>query len=255
MKEILAGRLGGLQQGSLKCCGDQRLQVAPADFGVCILRADDFALLGQAYLSADRAGWLRQDGLVAWAAATADRATSPVKHAQLDVVCIGQLVEQLDQCNFCAVEFPVAGKDAAVLVAVRIAQHDVLLGATALYELGNAGQGIELAHDGCGISQVFNGLEQGDHYEVVGGMVVQRAVHQADFLLQQQHFQQVAHGFGVADDVVTYRLLAKACTGHKGGFKNGQLTGCMCGIAGADHAQWPGVIEKPDQQCPFGGLL
>jgi hypothetical protein len=48
-------------------------------------------------------------------------------------------------------------------------------------------------------------------------------LHQAHFLLQQQHFEQVAHGFGVADDVVANGLVAKALAHHAGGFKNGQL--------------------------------
>jgi hypothetical protein len=70
--------------------------------------------------------------------------------------------------------------------------------------------GVELAHDGRGIAQVLDGLEQRHHDQVVAWPGVQRAAHQADFLLQQQHLQQVAHGFGVADDVVADRLRAKA---------------------------------------------
>ena len=37
----------------------------------------------------------------------------------------------------------------------------------------------------------------GDDDQVGDGVVVERAAHQARFLLQQQHFEQVAHRLGV----------------------------------------------------------
>jgi len=92
---------------------------------------------------------------------------------------------KVHQRNLGPVQLPVAGEDAAVFVAVGVAQHDVLLGAAALHQRGNAGQGVKLAHDGCGIAQVFDGLEQRHHDQVVGCMRVQRATQQPDFLLQQ----------------------------------------------------------------------
>jgi hypothetical protein len=122
------GRLGGLQQGGLQRGGDQGLQVAPADFRIGVFGADHLALFGQADLPAHGARGLRQDGLVARAAATPDGAAAAVEHAQLDAVARGQFVEQFHQRDLGAVQLPVAGEDAAVLVAVRVAQHDVLLG-------------------------------------------------------------------------------------------------------------------------------
>ena len=41
--------------------------------------------------------------------------------------------------------------------------------------------------------------------------------------LQQQHFEQVAHRFGVADDEWRVGLVAKALTASAGGFKDGQF--------------------------------
>jgi len=146
-----------------------------------------------------------------------------VEHAQLDAVAGGQFVEQFHQRDLGAVQLPVAGEDAAILVAVAVAQHDVLLATTALHQRSHAGQGIELAHDGRGMRQVFDGLEQGHHDEVVFRLGIERAVHQAHFFLQQQHFQQIAHRFGVADDVVANRLVAKALAQRTGRFKDGQL--------------------------------
>ena len=52
------------------------------------------------------------------------------------------------------------------------------------------------------------------------GLVVQRALQQAHFLLQQQHLQQVAHGFRVADDVVADRLRAEALAHASGGLED-----------------------------------
>ena len=77
-----------------------------------------------------RARRLRQDGLVARAAAAADRAAAAVEQAQRDAVLRARSgVEQLDQRDLGAVQLPVAGEEAAVLVAVAVAEHDVLLGA------------------------------------------------------------------------------------------------------------------------------
>jgi hypothetical protein len=131
--------LGGLQQRGFQRGGHQGFQVAPADLGVGVLGGDHLALLGQADLAAHRARRLRQDGLVAGAAAAAHRAAAAVEHAQLDAVA-GQFVEQFHQRDLGAVQLPVAGEDAAVLVAVGVAQHDVLLAAAALHQRATPGR-------------------------------------------------------------------------------------------------------------------
>ena len=104
---------------------------------------------------------------------------------------VAKFVEEFDEGNLGAVQLPVAGEDAAILVAVAIAQHDVLLTTAALHQCRcHAGQGIELAHDGRGVAQVFDGFKQRHHDEVVLRFGIERAVHQAHFLLQQQHFSR-----------------------------------------------------------------
>jgi hypothetical protein len=127
------GGFGAVQQGCLKCRGHQSFQIAPANFRIGVFGTNDFALLGQADLPAYRAGWLRQNGLVTWTAATSHGAAAPMEHAQLDEVgsyrrwmLLVDRVEQLRQRNLGAVQLPVAGEYAAVLVAVGVAQHDVL---------------------------------------------------------------------------------------------------------------------------------
>ena len=42
------------------------------------------------------------------------------------------------------------------------------------------------------------------------GLVVERAAHEPGFLLQHQHFEQIAHVLGVRNDVVAQRLAAVA---------------------------------------------
>ncbi len=77
-------------------------------------------------------------------------------------------------------------------------------------KLGHARHRVVVAHDAGGGAQVANGFKQRHHDELrLRGAAVQRALHQAHFFLQQQHFQQVAHGFGVADDVVAGWLRAR----------------------------------------------
>ena len=90
-QERLGRCLGRLQQGGFQRRRDQRFQVAPADLGVGVFGADHFALFGQPDLAAHGAGRLRQDGLVARAAAAAHGAAAAMEHAQLDVVRVGEL--------------------------------------------------------------------------------------------------------------------------------------------------------------------
>ena len=233
LQKRLGGRLGGLQQGRFQRSSNQGFEISTANLGIGIFGANHFTLLRQTNLATHGAGGLGQDGLVARAASTANRAAAAVKHAQLDLVLGIQHIKQFDKRDFCAVQLPVARKDAAVFVGVRVPQHDVLFGAAAFHKLCNAGQGIEVAHDGRGIAQVFNRFEQWHDDQVGRGLRVQCASHQSDFLLQQQHFQQIAHGFCVADDVVADGFVTKAFTHGLGCGKNSQFT---LGVGGVSHA-------------------
>ena len=81
-------------------------------------------------------------------------------------------------------------------------------------------------------------------------LAVQRAAHQAHFLLQQQHFEQVAHGFGVADDVVAHRLAAKALAHDFGGLEDRQFAlAWLAEYAAARATRRPRAsFEQPQQQ-------
>ena len=84
---------------------------------------------------------------------------------------------------------------------------------------------------------------------------LQRAAQQAHLLLQQQHFEQVADGFGVADDVVADRLGAVAGTHAQRSLEDRQFLLRMFRVAGADHAQRARVVQQLHQQLLLGGLV
>ena len=243
----------------------QRFQVAAAEFGVGVLGADHLALLGQADLAAHRARRLRQDGLVAGPAAAPHRAAAAVEQAQPQRRAAGPavgplaLVEQRGQRHFHPVERPVAHQDAAVLVAVGIAQHHLLRAAAGAQHVGHAGQGQELAHDGLGAPQVGNGLEQRHHHQPgarrLGGALGQRALQQADLLLQQQHLEQVAHLLGVADDGVAHGGRAQRLAQGLRGLEHRQLLDGQRAVAGARHAQRSRVGQQAQQQRAAGRFV
>jgi len=110
--------------------------------------------------------------------------------------------EQFDQCELGAIQLPVAREYATVFVAVAVAEHDLLLGTTAFHHREHARQRIEPAHDRSGFAEICNGLEQGHDDEVAAGVRIERPTQQADFFLQQQHLEQIAHSLGVADDAM-----------------------------------------------------
>ena len=92
------------------------------DLRLGIFRGDHLALLGDAQRPVDRARRLRQDGVVAGAAAAADGAAAPVEEPQPD----SGLTRGFDQVQFRAVQRPVRGQVAAVLIGVGVAEHHFL---------------------------------------------------------------------------------------------------------------------------------
>ena len=126
VEKLLRRHLRFRQQRGLQARGHQRFQIAAADLGICVFARNDLALFGQADLSLHGAGRLGQDRLVARAAAAAHHAAAAMEQAQRDSGVFG---EHLGQRRRGAVELPGTGEEPAVLVAVRIAQHDVLLAA------------------------------------------------------------------------------------------------------------------------------
>ena len=120
-------------------------------------------------------------------------------------------------------------------------------------ELANAGQRIKVAHDRRGIAQIANRLEEWNDDKIgcddLRILRSERAAHHAAFFLQQQHFEQIAHRLGVADDIVTNRFRAEVFAQTSRGLENRQFARCRLGILRVDEAHWPRIAQDAHQQC------
>ncbi len=98
------------------------LHVAPRNVGQGVPERDDLALLGHPDAAVVHDGRERLDGLRGVAAAAPHGAAAPVEETQVHVVLVAHHAERMDGL----VEGPVGHPVAAVLVAVGVAQHDLL---------------------------------------------------------------------------------------------------------------------------------
>ncbi len=252
----LARGLGLRQQRGLQRGGHQGFEVAQPDLGIAVFAGDDLALFGQADLAIHRARRLGEDGVEARPAAASHRAATAVEQPQGDAMLGLELLELLGQRDLGAIQLPVGGEEAAVLVAVGIAQHDLLLAAGALHQPRDAGQGIEVAHDGRGVAQVFDGFEQRRHQQLgVAVVAAQGAVEQPRLLLQQQQFKQIADGLGVRDDVLADGAWAEVSPGAVGSVEHGQFAARPVGIDVVRQTQRTRVVEAADEQRLLGGFV
>ena len=72
------------EQGGLQRRGDEQLEIDVADLRIGVFRRDHFALFGEADLPVHRARRLRENGVIARAAAAPHRAAAPVEEAHDD---------------------------------------------------------------------------------------------------------------------------------------------------------------------------
>src|SRR5438309_1498006 len=93
-------------------------------------------------------GGLRENCLVAGAATAANRAAAAVEQAQLYVVT----AEDFDQRDLRLVELPAGSQETAILVAVRIAEHDLLHAAATFQQARIFGEIQQLIHDAAAIA-------------------------------------------------------------------------------------------------------
>src|SRR5205823_8224057 len=75
----------GILEARLESCGNERLEVAPAELRIGIFAGDDLALLGDAQPNRHAAGRLGEDRLVAWTAAASDGAASTVEQPEVNL--------------------------------------------------------------------------------------------------------------------------------------------------------------------------
>ena len=112
----------------------------------------------------------------------------------------------------------------------------------------HARQRVIGTHDRLGVAQIGNRFEQRRHDQRGPGTVVEGARQQAAFLLQQQHFEQVADVLGVRNDVVAHRVAAIAAECLARRLEHRQLALRALAVGVADHAQRPRVVEQGQQQ-------
>ena len=136
-------------------CG-QDFQVSPANFGVGIFAGDRFALLGQADLTVHSTRRLGDYRFITRPAAATDGAAATVKQAQADAVGPAKL----DQADFGLVELPARRDVTAILVAVGVAEHDLLQAAAAVDQATVRRDRQEPIHDLDAVAQIRDGLEQ-----------------------------------------------------------------------------------------------
>ncbi|MNX91050.1 hypothetical protein D3C86_1231180 [compost metagenome] len=173
------------------------LEVSVGERWLGVLPGEDLALLGDLEVAPHAARGLGEDGAVARPAAAADGAAAAVEEAQAHPFGRGKLGEGL----LCLVQLPGGAQDPAVLVAVRVAEHDLLHVAARAQGGAVGGVGEQGAKDVGGGPQVRDGLEEGHQVQGGFGGAVGAAPVEAHVLHEGEDFQKVARGFGHADDV------------------------------------------------------
>ena len=191
----------GVLEARFERRGDQRFQVAPSELRVGILAGDDLALLGDPKPSGHAARRLREDRIEARPAAAADRAAAAVKEPQLHAVRAAGVDEQ----HFSAIQRPVGRQVAAVLVAVRVAEHHFLPVAAAGDHRSVGRHRESRTHDVAAARKVVDRLEQRN--DVDGE---RRAAQQPGFLQQDRDLEQVGDRLAFRDHVVRQRRRAEA---------------------------------------------
>ncbi len=216
------------------------MQMPSGNVRVAITIGDHFALFGDLDAAFQRGGRMRQNGAVGGAAAAPDAAAAPVKELQRHPVFLANL----DQPLLRQIQIPVRGDVAAVLAAVRIADHDLLMRAAPHPARLNvpAVFGIleQRLHDLWPTIQVINRLEQ--RHKVYIAL-------DADFGCQQQHGQHIAGLFAHAGDHAINHDRAVALV------RGGDHAPCVhhpLRIFGKftdiDREEWPQIADFLDQQ-------
>ena len=199
-----AQRLGvgarrAVQHRRLEGCGEGQLQVLAGQRRQPVLVGDDLALLGHLDLAVESSPWLREDRVVARATAAADRAAAAVEETQPHAVRNGHVT----QGTLRAVDRPLRGGDARLLVGVGVAEHDLLHVAAQRDEAPVGRVAQQLIEHPTGVAQLVNGLEQ-RHEADAGDTAVE--VDQTRLAGEQHGGEYVVGAAGHRHDVALARL-------------------------------------------------
>ena len=199
-------RVGRVAQAGAQHRVDRLLEVAVRDLRVGVAREGDLALLRQPQPAVQRPGRLGHDRAAGGAAAAPDGAAPAVEQGQGHAGLPAGLGQRLLR----AVELPVGGDEAAVLVAVRIPQHDLLPVSPGLQVLAVHGQREQLAHQARAAVQVVDRLEQRHHLQrALRLLALAAGLEQAVLLGEEQRRQHVADARRHRDDVDVPRFASQ----------------------------------------------
>ena len=123
-----------------------------------------------------------------------------MEEPQLDV----EVTKRFYQPELRAIERPMSGDEAAILVAVRVPEHHLLPAAARLEPAPIARQPERGAHDVRAALEIGDGLEQRNdvHHEPAGRQ-------QSHFFEQDRDFEQIADRLTLGDDVIRQRRRAE----------------------------------------------
>ncbi len=195
----------------------ERLEVAPAALRVGVLARDHLALLGEAQRAVDAPRRLREHRVVARPAAAADGAAAAVEQAQPHAARPAGVEQRFGRL----VERPVGGEVAAVLVAVGIAEHHLLLVAAARDPAAVERQVESCGNDLAAVLQVADRLEERNDVELERS----RRERLEEPRLAQQHadFEQVGQRRAMRDHVARHGARAVAPARLGGRSEDGQF--------------------------------
>ena len=231
--------LSRLQQARLQRCGGKDFQIVAADFGVGVFAGDDFALFGDPDLAVHGAARLRENGVVARAAATSHRTAAAVKQAQPHMMAL----EHLNEADLGFVKLPSGCDESAVLVAVGIAEHHLLHAAAAIHQRPIFRERQHPVHDAGAGLQILDGLEQ--RHDVDGAVAC--GVDQVGFLQQQRDLEQVGNALAHRDDALRDRAGAKQAVRLRRGMEHRQFAHRLIAVGDKWRRQRPRVAQFAHQ--------
>ena len=137
------GRVGVVVEARVEDGVDDLFEVAFGDSGVAVAIGDHLALLRHAQSAADRPPRLGKDGTIGRAATPADRPAPAVGHLHRDP----ESAARLDEILLRLVEGPGRLEEAALLVAVGVADHHLLQSAAEFQVPAVDGEAEQPSHD------------------------------------------------------------------------------------------------------------
>ena len=248
--DLLPGRVGrvALARKARQQHGvDQLLDVPLGDGVVAVAVGDHLALLGDADAPVDGAVRLGQDDAVGRPAAAPDGPAPAVEERDADA----RAQRQLRQLDLRPVQRPRRLQETRLLVAVGVAEHD-LLRIPAQRELPAVGRHIEeLAQDARRRPQRVERLEQ--RHDVEPALPRTRVV-QPRLPSQEQHLEQVRRLRRHADDVRPNRLRALPLEDRRDGAERLHHFDSRRAVFQARWDQRPGAFEflRQQRQAFFG---